>query len=85
VLKSINAEFPKSAQGAKLGFTAIVIVGLVVDSEGSPRNIHISRSYNTDFDAEAIKAIRQYRFKPAMKSGRPVAVQINIEVDFRKY
>jgi outer membrane biosynthesis protein TonB len=33
-------------------------------------------------DDKAIEAVRQYRFKPAMYEGRPVAVQLVIEVDF---
>jgi TonB family protein len=85
VLKSVQAKFPKSAKDTKAGFEAIVLVHLVVDAEGAPRDVQISRSYNADFDAEAIKAIRQYRFKPSMKDGRPVAVEVTIEVDFKKY
>jgi TonB family protein len=85
VLKSVEAKFPKSGHDAKMGFHAIVIVRLVVDAEGSPRDVQISRSYNADFDAEAVKAVQQYRFKPAMKDGKPVSVAISIEVDFAKY
>ncbi len=85
VLKSSEAEFPKSAHNAKVGFSAIVLVHLIVDGQGMPHEVHISRSYNPDFDAEAIKAIKQYRFKPAMHQGRPVAVTLTIEVNFKKY
>jgi protein TonB len=85
VLKSVEAKFPKSAHDAKKGFRAIVLVRLVVDAEGSPRDVQISRSYNADFDAEAVKAVQQYLFKPAMKDGKPVAVAIIIETDFGKY
>jgi TonB family protein len=85
LLKSVEAKFPESARDTKVGFEAIVLVHLIVDSEGMPRDVHISRSYNADFDAEAIKAIQRYRFKPAMKDGRPVAVQVTIEVNFKKF
>jgi protein TonB len=60
-------------------------VHLIVDAEGKPHKVQISRSYNTDFDEEAVKAIQEYRFKPAMKDGKPVAVEVSIEVDFKKY
>ena len=85
VLKSVEAKFPQSGHDAKKGFRAIVLLHLVVDAEGSPQDVKISRSYNADFDAEAVKAVQQYRFKPAMKDGKPVAVEISIEVDFAKY
>jgi TonB family protein len=85
VLRSVEAKFPKSARGTKANFHAVVLVHLVVDAEGSPQDVKTSRSYNADFDAEAVNAVLQYRFKPAMKDGKPVAVEISIEVDFSKY
>jgi len=36
-------------------------------------------------DEKALEAVRRYRFKPAMKDGRPVAVIMTVEVDFRLY
>ncbi len=85
LLHSVEAEFPKSGKSLKKGFQAIVLVGCIVDSQGMPRNVHITRTYNSDFDAEAVKAIKQYQFKPAMHAGQPVAVAITIEVNFKKY
>lgn len=85
LVHSVEAKFPKSGKSLKADFSAIVLVGLIVDAQGMPQNIHITRSYNPDFDAEAIKAIKQYRFKPARRAGQPVAVAITIEVNFKKY
>jgi hypothetical protein len=34
---------------------------------------------------KAIEAVMKYRFKPAMKDGKPVPVRVNIEVYFRLY
>jgi protein TonB len=36
-------------------------------------------------DEKALEAVRRYRFKPAMKDGRPVPVRITVEVDFRMF
>jgi TonB family protein len=36
-------------------------------------------------DEKAIEAVRQYRFKPAMKDGKAVPVQMSIEIDFHIY
>jgi len=33
----------------------------------------------------AIEAVRNWRFEPAMKDNKPVAVQINVEVNFHLY
>jgi TonB family protein len=34
-------------------------------------------------DEKAVEAVRRYRFKPATLQGKPVAVELNIEVNFR--
>ncbi len=36
-------------------------------------------------DEKAIAALRLWKFEPALKDGRPVPVQINVEVNFRLY
>ena len=33
----------------------------------------------------AVQAVQQYRFKPAMKDGNPVRVELNVEVNFDVY
>jgi outer membrane biosynthesis protein TonB len=30
-------------------------------------------------------AVRQYKFEPGKREGKPVAVSLNIEVNFRRY
>ena len=39
----------------------------------------------SDFDAQALEAVEQYRFKPAMKAGEPVAVTMKVEVNFKRF
>jgi periplasmic protein TonB len=36
-------------------------------------------------DEKAIEAVRTWKFKPAMLSGKPVAVQIAVEITFQLY
>jgi len=82
---STDPEFPKSARGVKDKFEGKCQIGLVVDSSGAVRDVHVEHSLGPDFDANAIKAVEQYRFKPAMKSGEPVAVALIVEVNFQKF
>ena len=58
---------------------------LIVDSAGHPRDIRVVRGLGFGLDAKAIDAVQQWRFQPAMKDGKPVDVQISVEVDFRLY
>jgi TonB family protein len=84
--KTVEAKFPPSGKSLKKPFNATVLVGLTVDKKGMPREVHVVRSYNPDFDREAVKAVSQYRFKPATKDdGSPAAVALVIEVNFGLY
>jgi periplasmic protein TonB len=77
----VEPEFSEEARKAK--FMGVVLVGLIVDPQGLPRNVHVIRGVGMGLDDKAVEAVRQYKFKPAMEGGKPVAVQLNVEVDFQ--
>jgi TonB family protein len=85
LISSVQPEFPESARKDKSKFDGTCLVNLVVDESGMPQEVHITRSLSPDFDANAIKAVQQYRFSPAMRAGQPVAVSLNIEVNFKRF
>jgi TonB family protein len=58
---------------------------LIVDTDGHPHHIKVVRPVGYGLDEKAVDAVKQWKFQPAMKDGRPVAVQINVEVRFRLY
>ena len=62
-----------------------VVLWLVVGSDGKPRDIQVLRTLGLGLDEKAIEAVRNWRFEPAMKDGKPVAAQINVEVNFHLY
>ena len=82
---SVDAKFPDAEKNAKNGMQGVAVVELIVDSKGRPRDIRVKRSLRPDFDKCAIDAVRQYKFDPAMRQGKPVAVAITIEVNFHRY
>lgn len=62
-----------------------VVLSLIVDAGGRPRNIRVARSLGMGLDEKALEAVQKWTFAPGMKDGRPVATQVNIEVYFRLY
>lgn len=79
-----EAEYSFHARWKKI--TGVCVVGLIVDANGMPQNVHIVKSLEPSLDKNAIKAVKKYRFKPAMKDGTvPVPVEVRIEVNFRLY
>jgi periplasmic protein TonB len=80
VIRSVQPEFTEEARRAN--YEGTVSIQLIVDSQGNPQNIHVTRHLDMGLDQKAIDAVRQYRFRPAMYQGHPVSVQMVIEVDF---
>ena len=61
-------------------------MSLIVDREGHPQQVQVVSAAGMGFDLEALKAVSQYRFKPALdRNGNPVAVKVFVEVKFRTY
>jgi protein TonB len=78
---SVEPEFSEEARKAKAAGN--VVVNLIVDAQGRPQNVHVLRGVGMGLDEKAVEAVKQYRFKPAMEAGKPVAVQLNVEVNFQ--
>ena len=47
------------------------------------RGVHVLRGVGMGLDEKAVAAVQQYRFKPATQNGKPVAVYLNVEVNFQ--
>jgi len=83
-LNSVEAEFSDEARRAK--YQGVVLVGLIVDAQGNPQSVHIVRALGMGLDEKAIEAVKKYKFKPAMRDGKAVAVSgVTVEVNFRLY
>jgi protein TonB len=81
LLYQVEPEFSEEARKAKA--SGNVLVNLIVDQQGHPQNVHVLRGVGMGLDEKAIAAVKQYKFKPAMEGGKPVAVEMNVEVNFQ--
>jgi protein TonB len=77
----VDAEFSEEARKAK--FSGNVMVDLIVDENGNPSHIKVARGVGMGLDEKAVEAVRQYKFKPATKDGKPVKVEVTIDVNFQ--
>jgi len=78
-----DPRYPKSARNTKREGT--VQLWCVIGEDGSVRDIRVTRSVDPDLDKASLDTLRRWKFKPAMKEGKPVAVQVNVETTFRWY
>ena len=64
-------------------FEAVSLVGFTVGADGKPRDLCLMKAAGYGLDQKAFQAVEQFRFKPALKDGAPVAVRISMEMNFR--
>ena len=81
VLHRVDPEFSEEARKAK--FQGTVVLTIVVGADGKPHAIRIVSGLGLGLDEKAIEAVSQWKFKPAMRNGRPVPAPATIEVNFR--
>ena len=80
---SPEPSFSDEARKAK--FQGIVLLIVVVGEDGRPHNIRVGQSLGMGLDEKAMEAVKNWRFRPAILNGQPVATQIAVQVDFHLY
>jgi TonB family protein len=81
VLFKVEPEYSEEARKAK--FQGTVVLFIVVDEKGNPRDLKVIRPLGLGLDQKAIEAVEKWKFRPGMKDGHAVPVQATIEVNFR--
>jgi TonB family protein len=81
VLSKKDPEYSEEARKAK--YQGTVLLSIEVSPSGIASNIKVQRSLGLGLDEKAIEAVKQWKFKPGYKDGKPVTVAATIEVNFR--
>jgi TonB family protein len=81
LLTKVDPAFGEAARAMK--YSGIVLVDFVVDAEGMPSHFRILHPVGLGLDEQAVAAVSQYTFQPAMENGAPVVVELNVEVNFQ--
>lgn len=74
-----RANYPIEMERA--GISGVVMVGFMVDAEGNVQNPYVVSSTHREFEAEALRCIARWKFKPGRKNGVDVATR-NVRVPF---
>jgi len=81
VLYKKEPEYSEEARKAK--YQGTVVLYIEVDPSGRAVNPRVVRSLGLGLDEKAMEAVRQWKFKPGYRNGKPVTVAATIEVNFR--
>jgi protein TonB len=78
---SPSPKYSKEAENAKV--EGVVVVQGVVGIDGRFHDAKVAKALGYGLDEEALKCVEKWRFRPAKRAGKPVAVVINVEVTFK--
>jgi TonB family protein len=76
--KAITTPNPMFPLGTRDRPTSVVL-WVVVDIQGKPQEVKVSRSGGKQLDESALSVIRGWRFKPGTCNGEPMPMPINVE------
>jgi TonB family protein len=77
---SPEPEFSEKARQAQEQGT--VTLSLVVGTDGKPRDVRVFCSSAPDLNDNAVAEVESWKFEPGTKNGKPVMVEIAVEVQF---
>lgn len=80
---SPDPEYSEEARAKKYQGTVVLVA--LISADGCISKLQVQRSLGLGLDEKAIEAVRTWKFEPARKNGVPVAVLVNIEVNFKLY
>ena len=82
VIRQVNPEYTPEALAARI--EGVVDVETVVHADGTVGDVKIVKSLDNilGLDREALKAAKEWRFRPGTKDGRAVAVSVTVEMRF---
>ncbi len=74
-------NYTEVARRAKI--QGIVIIEAVIDRQGNVTEARILKGLPFGLDQEALRALRQWKFRPGTLNGQPVPVYYNLTINFR--
>jgi TonB family protein len=77
---------PEYSQAARIASVqGTLVLWLIVDPTGAVQGPRIMQPLGAGLDEKAVEAVKKWEFRPATQDGEPVAVRINVEVNFRLF
>lgn len=82
-LESIMTKIQYPEEAKKAGIEGRVYVQFIVNKQGDVENAKVIRGIGGGADEEALRVVRQAKFKPGYQQGEPVRVQYSIPIFFQ--
>ena len=82
--RALHTPDPKYSKSAKKqGIQGTVTLSVMIGTDGKAHDVKVVKSLEPSLDANAIEAVKKWKFAPATKDGRPVSVAMRLEIDYK--
>lgn len=82
--RPLDAPQPRYTEVAREAtFSGSSILWLIVDERGRPAEIYVASPVGYGLDDKAVNSLASWRFRPAQLNGKPVRVQMTVEINFK--
>ncbi|MGD0222766.1 MAG: energy transducer TonB [Terriglobia bacterium] len=78
-------EPPYSEEARKAKYQGTVVLFIIVDTAGNVSECRVIKPLGLGLDEKAVETVKTWKFKPALRNGTPVPVQVTVEVSFRLF
>jgi TonB family protein len=68
---------------ARSGSSGYAIVSFTVDVDGKTQDIQVMKASYPYFGSHTVLAVREWKFEPARKNGKPVPMKARLVMPFR--
>jgi TonB family protein len=80
VVKDVKPNYTPDAMRRRV--QGLVGLSCVVRADGNVGECRVTRPLDAELDQEALRVAKQWQFKPGTKDGKPVAVEVSIDMSF---
>lgn len=80
LLQKIDPTYPEAARKARM--EGVVILEAIITASGSVEDVRVLKSVNPLLDASGVRAVQQWRYRPATLNGRAVRVYLTVTITF---
>lgn len=81
LIYKVEPEYTEEGRSARVEGTVVLYAEIAPD--GTAKNIRVRRSLGFGLDEKAVECVKQWKFKPAERDGKPVTAVSTVEVNFR--
>jgi TonB family protein len=82
--EAIHRENPEmTAEARAANYDGRCVLRITIDTDGNVQDPEVIKSAEYGMEKASLEAVKKWKFRPATKAGKPIAVKAQIEMSFR--